>query len=97
MTMRDEYRTKAAEFEARARIESDRTTRLHFESLANDYQCLAELADRNEQIRRLAQALEMLPEALRDLFSERHTVRYRHIGRRGEHLGRNHGSEADYL
>jgi hypothetical protein len=50
MTMRDEYRTKAAEFEARARIESDRTTRLHFESLANDYQCLAELADRNEQI-----------------------------------------------
>jgi hypothetical protein len=50
MTMRDEYRTKAAEFEARARIESDRTTRLHFKSLANDYQCLADLADRNEQI-----------------------------------------------
>jgi hypothetical protein len=50
MTMRDEYRTKAAEFEARARRESDRTTRLHFESLANDYQRLAELADRNAQL-----------------------------------------------
>jgi len=50
MDMRDEYRTKAAEFEARARSESDRPTRLHFESLANDYQRLAELADRNAQI-----------------------------------------------
>ena len=37
MTMRDEYRTKAAEFQARAAGESDRKTRLHFESLANDY------------------------------------------------------------
>ena len=50
MTMRDEYRTKAAEFQARAAGESDRTTRLHFESLANDYQRLAKLADRNAQI-----------------------------------------------
>ena len=50
MTMRDEYRTKAAEFQARAACESDRTTRLHFESLANDYQRLAELADRNAQL-----------------------------------------------
>jgi hypothetical protein len=50
MTMRDEYRTKAAEFQARAAGESDRTTRLHFESLANDYQRLAEFADRNAQI-----------------------------------------------
>jgi hypothetical protein len=49
VTMRDEYRTKAAEFQARAACESDRTTRLHFESLANDYQRLAELADRNAQ------------------------------------------------
>jgi hypothetical protein len=65
--------------------------------LAADQSSPSQQADRNEQIRRLAQALEMLPEALRDLFSERHTVRYRHIGRRGEHLGRNHGSEADYL
>jgi len=50
MTMRDEYRTKAADFQARAACESDRTTRLHFESLANDYQRLAELADRNAQL-----------------------------------------------
>jgi len=44
MTMRDEYRTKAAVFEARARCESDGMTRLHFESLAKDYVRLAELA-----------------------------------------------------
>jgi hypothetical protein len=50
MDMRDEYRTKAAEFVARARSESDRITRLHFEGLANDYQRLAELADRNAQL-----------------------------------------------
>ena len=50
MTMRDEYLTKAAEFQARAAGESNRTTRLHFESLANDYQRLAELADRNAQL-----------------------------------------------
>jgi hypothetical protein len=40
MSMRDEYRTKAAEYEARALSESDRGARLHFESLA----------DRNAQI-----------------------------------------------
>jgi hypothetical protein len=50
MTMRDEYRTKAAEFQARARCASDGMTRLHFESLAKDYVRLAELADRNAQI-----------------------------------------------
>jgi hypothetical protein len=50
MSMRDEYRTKAAEFQTRAAGESDRMTRLHFESLASDYQRLAELADRNAQL-----------------------------------------------
>jgi hypothetical protein len=50
MSMRDEYRTKAAEFQARARCESDGMTRLHLESLAKDYVRLAELADRNAQI-----------------------------------------------
>ena len=50
MSMRDEYRTKAAEFQTRAAGESDRMTRLHFESLANDYERLAELADRNAQL-----------------------------------------------
>ena len=49
MTMGDEYRTKAAEFQARAACESDRTTRLHFQSLANDYQRLAE-AECNAQL-----------------------------------------------
>jgi hypothetical protein len=44
MSMRDEYRTKAAEFQARARGASDGMTRLHFESLAKDYVRLAELA-----------------------------------------------------
>jgi len=50
MSMRDEYRTKAAEYEARALCESDRGARLHFASLAKDYLRLAELADRNAQI-----------------------------------------------
>ena len=44
MSMRDEYRTKAAEFQARARCESDGETRLHFETLAKDYERLAQLA-----------------------------------------------------
>jgi hypothetical protein len=44
MSMRDEYRTKAAEFQARARCASDGMTRLHFESLARDYEQLAVLA-----------------------------------------------------
>ena len=44
MSMRDEYRTKAVEFQARARCESDGRARFHFESLARDYLRLAELA-----------------------------------------------------
>ena len=35
---------------SRTACESDRTTRLHFESLASDYERLAELADRNAQL-----------------------------------------------
>jgi len=50
MSMRDEYRTKAAEFQARASGESDRMTRLHFESLARDYEQLAELAEQVDTI-----------------------------------------------
>ena len=50
MSMRDEYRTKAAEFQARARGESDGMTRLHFESLARDYEQLAELAEQVDTI-----------------------------------------------
>jgi len=44
MTMKDEYLTKAAVFQARARCEADRMTRLHFESLASDYEQLAQVA-----------------------------------------------------
>jgi hypothetical protein len=44
MTVRDHYLTKAAEFQARARTESDGMTRLHFDDLAKDYLQLAELA-----------------------------------------------------
>jgi len=50
MNMRDEYRTKAAEFQARARCESDGMTRLHFESLARDYEQLERLAAQVEVI-----------------------------------------------
>jgi len=50
--MRDEYRTKAAEFQARARCESDGMTRLHFESLARDYEQLAVLAAQVDVIKR---------------------------------------------
>jgi len=46
MSMRDHYRTKAAEFEARARIESNVVTRRQYESLAQQYSQLAEKAER---------------------------------------------------
>jgi len=52
MSTRDEYRTKAAEFQARARCESDGMTRLHFESLARDYEQLAKLAAQVDVIKR---------------------------------------------
>jgi hypothetical protein len=48
--MRDHYLTKAAEFHARALCESDRMTRLHFESLEKDYARLAELASQIDLI-----------------------------------------------
>jgi hypothetical protein len=44
MSMRDEYRTKAAEFQARALCESNQMTRYHFDTMARDYLQLAELA-----------------------------------------------------
>jgi|GEM_PF-1131836 len=37
MSMRDHYRTKAAEFHARARNEYDGKTRLEYENLAKQY------------------------------------------------------------
>jgi hypothetical protein len=44
MSMRDQYRTKAAEFQARALRESNQLTRHHFDTMAKDYLQLAELA-----------------------------------------------------
>jgi hypothetical protein len=44
MSMRDQYRTKAAEFQARALCESNQMTRYHFDTMAQDYLQLAELA-----------------------------------------------------
>jgi hypothetical protein len=41
--MRDEYRTKAAVFQARALCASDQTARQHFDTMAKEYLLLAEL------------------------------------------------------
>jgi hypothetical protein len=48
MSMRDNYRTRAAEFHARARNESNEMTRRQYESLASQYSLLAEKADHND-------------------------------------------------
>jgi hypothetical protein len=45
MSMRDNYRTRAAEFHARARMESDERIRRQYESLAKQYSRLAERVD----------------------------------------------------
>jgi hypothetical protein len=45
MSMRDNYRTRAAEFHARARMESDEWIRRQYESLAKQYSRLAERVD----------------------------------------------------
>ena len=45
MGMRDHYRTRAAEFQARARSESNVLTRRQYESLAQQYSKLAERAE----------------------------------------------------
>jgi hypothetical protein len=50
-SMRDYYRTKAAEFYARARNESDVITRRQYESLASQYSRIAEIADRGRDRR----------------------------------------------
>ena len=47
MSMRDNYRTRAAEFHARARMESDEWIRRQYESLAKQYSRLAERVDHN--------------------------------------------------
>jgi hypothetical protein len=49
MSMRDHYRTRAAEFQARARIEYDENTRHEYDSLARHYLRLAEQAERKDK------------------------------------------------
>jgi hypothetical protein len=50
MIMRDQYLTKAAEFQARALCEPNQMNRFHFESLAKEYSQLAELATKIDLI-----------------------------------------------
>ncbi len=47
--MRDNYRTRAAEFDARARMESDEGIRRQYESLAKQYSRLAEGVDQRRR------------------------------------------------
>ena len=47
MSMRDHFRTRAAEFHARARTEFNEWNRRQFESLAKQYLRLAVQADRD--------------------------------------------------
>jgi hypothetical protein len=49
MTPADQYRVKAAEFNAKAREETNSTLRAECERLALGYRHLAELAERNSQ------------------------------------------------
>jgi hypothetical protein len=63
MSMRDHYRTRAAEFHARARNESNEMTRRQYESLASQYSRLAERADRNHQTSSRTAAIQNRPRA----------------------------------
>jgi len=54
MTMRDQYLTKAADFQAWAFCESTQGNRFHFESMAKEYSQLAELTTKIDLIEELA-------------------------------------------
>jgi hypothetical protein len=55
MSMRDEYRTKAAEFQARALSMSDENARHHFNSMADRYLQLAEIERQLDCLRDVTQ------------------------------------------
>jgi|GEM_PF-2276285 hypothetical protein len=55
MSMRDEYRTRAAEFQARALCTSDETARHHFNTMADHYLQLAELERQIDCLRDVTQ------------------------------------------
>jgi hypothetical protein len=63
MSMRDHYRTRAAEFHARARNESNEMTRRQYGSLASQYSRLADRADRNHQTSSRTAAIQNRPRA----------------------------------
>jgi hypothetical protein len=54
MTIRDQYLTKAVEFQARALCESNQGNRFHFESMAKEYAQLAELTSKIDLFEELA-------------------------------------------
>jgi hypothetical protein len=49
MTPAEQYRIRAVEFEAKAKVETNPTAQTEFENLARSYRRLAEQADRNAQ------------------------------------------------
>jgi len=53
MSMRDQYRTKAAEFQARALFEANQLARHHFDTMAKDYLQLADLAAQIDSLNEL--------------------------------------------
>jgi len=55
MSMRDQYRTKAAEFQARATCACNQTERHHFESMAEHYLQLAQLEAQIDCLREFIQ------------------------------------------
>jgi hypothetical protein len=55
MSMRDEYRTRAAEFQARALYASDETARYHFNTMADHYLQLAEIERQLDCLRDVTQ------------------------------------------
>lgn len=58
MSMRDQYRTKAAEFQARALCATDPTARLHFDTVADHYLQLAALEAQIDSLREFSQELQ---------------------------------------
>ena len=53
MSMRDHYRTRAAEFHARAQNESDETVRREYKNLAKQFLHLAEEANRDATVKQV--------------------------------------------
>ena len=59
MSMRDEYRTRAAEFKARALRASDENARHHFITMADHYLQLAEVERQIDCLRDVSQEAQV--------------------------------------